>query len=563
MADQPATDEATNTQTPTTAVSGRRFRWKAGLIVLGIGAVAELLVWFVIASDRTHQVFYSLPVLAALALALTLWWLFFSGLIWKARIGGVIAVVAAIGLFRQQYRFAGYDGAMMPRFVSASEPTREERLNDFLDSSAGAAGQPAVEPATAATDDNDQPPTDPPTDADASVTAQRLVITDSDWPAHRGAQRDGVIHSGHVDFDWTKPPEEVWRHPVGPAWSSFAVADGRAFTQEQRGGRECVVSYDVETGQQLWEHADEVRFEEAMGGIGPRATPTLHDSRVYAVGATGVLNCLDAFTGKLHWSTDILEDAEAKNLNWAMSGSPLIYDGVVIVVPGGENGIAGYDRISGEKRWSNGQHPASYSAPMLATLKGVEQVLWFHGDGLSGHALNGGRELWNFEFKNEPKVNAAQPIVVDDSTVLIGSGYALGAASLGITRTGGNDDAAWSVETNWTEKRRFKLKFNGAVRHGDYAYGLDEGILECIDLRDGKMQWKRGRYGYGQLLLAGDTIIVQTEDGSVAFVRATPDSFEELLQFEALSATTWNHPVLWRDQLLVRNGEEAVCFRLK
>lgn len=548
------------------------FHWKSGVAILVLGVLAECLVWFIIAPDRTYQVIYSMPVVSATALATVLWWVFFCGLARPMRGGGVLLVVAVLGLLHMQYRFEGFDGAMFPRFVSRSEPTREQRLDEFLASASVATTDATVttveapsNPSTAATDGNDQPPIETQAGATsatepAAVTPQ-LLITESDWPRYRGPQRDGVVRSNLDGIDWIQTPSEVWRHPIGAGWSSFAVAAGRAFTQEQRGERECVVCYDVATGQQFWEHADEIRFEEALGGIGPRATPTLFDSRVYAVGATGQLNCLDAFTGTHVWSTNILDDAEVDNLQWATAGSPLVTDNAVIVAPGGSKGLAAYDRVTGELLWSNGNHPAAYAALTLATLGGVEQILWFHGDGLSGHKPDGGDQLWTFAWTNQPKVNAAEPIIIDDASVLIGSGYALGSAALDIRK--GNGSGGWSVDARWNQPRRFKLKFNAAVRLGNYAYGLDEGILECIDIRDGKMQWKRGRYGYGQLLLAGDVLIVQTEGGDVAFARSNPEQFEELNRFPALSATTWNHPVLWNGLLLVRNGEEAVCFRLK
>jgi outer membrane protein assembly factor BamB len=564
MSDQLSSDaDAKSQSSPARQASLSHFRWAVGLAILILGILTEWIVWTVIAQDRTHQVMYSMPVLSATALATTLWWLFFSGLDWLVRGGGVLMVAAAFGVFRTQYRFEGFDGAMFPRFVSQSEPTREERLDEFLANTASAAETP---PSKAATDGNDQPPIDPIAQGSGSAaeqpvaTAPRLLITDADWPEYRGPLRDGVVRAGVGDIDWTQTPEEIWRHPVGAGWSSFAVADGRVFTQEQRGERECVVCYDVQTGRHIWEHADNVRFEEAMGGIGPRATPTLFDSRVYTVGASGQLNCLDALTGNVLWATNILTDAGVANIPWAMAGSPLITGIAVITAPGGSKGLIAYDRISGEPLWHNGNHPASYAAPMLATLGGVEQILWYHGDGLSGHAIDGGDQLWDFEWHNDPKINAAQPMVVDESNVIIGSGYATGVASINVGK--GTSASDWTVDAAWTEKRRFKLKFNAAVRLENYAYGLDEGILECIDIRDGKMQWKRGRYGYGQLLLAGDVLIVQTEDGDVAYVRASSEEFEELLRFPALSATTWNHPVLWKGLLLVRNAEEAVCFRL-
>lgn len=515
-----------------------KFRWKWGLGILIVGIVAELFVWNAFAGDSTYQVMFSMPVVSGTPFFLLLWWLFFSGLAFRQKSFGLGVVGGVCTLFLWQFRFMGFEGDMIPRFRLRSAPTPQERLDEYLAESNSATS---------------------PDDAGDNESEPRLEISAEDWPEYRGPNRDGVVTLDLPGVNWTETPTEVWRHPIGAGWSSFAIVGGYAFTQEQRGDREHVVCYDAMTGEQVWEHSDPVQFSEPMGGIGPRATPTVSDSRIYALGATGLLNCLNALTGKKLWSRDILKEAGAKNINWAMSGSPLIADDKVIVIPGGtdSNGVVAYDRLTGDRIWNSGNNSASYTAPVRADLLGVSQLLIFHGEGLSGHAIDDGKELWRLPWTNEPKVNAAIPIAVDDRSLLLASGYTVGSALIRFSLDG--DD--WSVEKVW-ESRKFKLKFNAAVRKGSYAYGLDEGILQCIDMRDGTSQWKRGRYKYGQLLLAGDVIVVQAEDGDIAVVSAAPERFEEIHRFPALTGKTWNHPVIWNGHLFVRNAEEAACFRL-
>lgn len=518
-------------------------RWGCGIGILTTGAMAEAFVWTNFAPDATYQVMWSMPVVSGTAFALLLWWTFASGISWSSRLSGLTALALGCGAFLGAFRFEGFEGDMWPRFRFRFSPTAEERLQEFLASES-----------TSPTPEAKASPEEP-----ASEQPTGLQVTATDWPGFRGANRDGIAAVSPGQFDWTKKPAEVWRHPVGRGWSSFAVVDGRAFTQEQRDELECVVCYDLESGQQLWVHEDSERFDEPLGGPGPRATPTIHDSRVYSLGATGLLNCLDATNGELLWQKNILREVNASNIEWAMAGSPLIVGELVIVTPGGnrENSVVAYDRTNGEPIWSAGSDKASYAAPTVRTLLGEKQVIVFDGEGVKGYQPDSGTRLWNVPWTNGPKVNAAEPIPVSDSLLFIGSGYGQGSGLVRLSR----DGVIWKTKTLWTS-RRFKLKFNAAVQQGEFAFGLDEGILACLNMRTGEQAWKRGRYGYGQLLLAGDALVVQVEGGDVAFVEATADRFNELLRFPALDGKSWNHPVIQGDRLLVRNGEEAVCFRL-
>ena len=523
------------------------FRWKPGLIILVAGIALELFVWISFRSDATYQVMFSMPVVSGTVFLLLLWWTFFSGLAWAKRGGGLGLAAAGVGLFLVFFRFEEFEGDMWPRFRLRSTPTAEERLDRYL-------AETSLVPVATGSEVRAE-------DSGADGRSAPKIVPDSiDWPGFRGPNRDGVVPIDSRQFDWTKKPTELWRHPVGSGWSSFAVVDGLAFTQEQRDEDECIVCYRMSDGAPVWVHADAVRFEESMGGAGPRATPTVSDSRVFALGATGLLTCLEAATGKLLWQRDILSESGATNVRWAMSGSPLVVDGMVIANPGGPDGqaLVAFDPETGQKLWSGGSNPASYSAPTIGTLLGTCQVLIFDSEGLAGHSIRTGNVLWNLAWTNDPKVNAAEPIVLDDDSVFIGSGYGVGS---GLVQVSCNDDT-WSAETTWTS-RRFKLKFNAPVRVGDHVFGLDEGILACLNMRTGKQQWKRGRYGYGQLILVGDVIVVQAENGDVAFVQADPERYVELNRFSVLDGKSWNHPVLWNDRLLIRNAEEAVCLELK
>ena len=480
-----------------------QFRWDWGLGILATGAVAEGIVWTKFAPDATYQVMWSMPVVSGTAFALLLWWTFASGLAWSSRLTGLGILVGACGLFLGAFRFEGFEGDMWPRFRFRFEPTAEERLQEFL-----------------ATESTSPSPSSEQADEDGN-SAAGLTVTTSDWPGFRGANRDGIAAVTPGEFNWTKEPTELWRHPVGRGWSSFAVVQGRAFTQEQRDELECVVCYDVKSGQQIWVHEDAERFDEPLGGPGPRATPTIHDSRVYSLGGTGLLNCLDAINGELLWQKNILKEVDALNIEWAMAGSPLVVGDLVIVNPGGDKGksVVAFDRLNGETIWTAGSDKASYAAPTCRTLLGQKQLVIFEGEGVKGYLPESGTKLWNVGWTNGPKVNAAEPIPISDRLLFIGSGYGQGSGLVELSR----DGEEWKTETLWTS-RRFKLKFNAAVQQGEFAYGLDEGILACLNMRTGKQVWKRGRYGYGQILLAGDAIVVQVEGGDVAFVEATAES---------------------------------------
>ena len=386
-------------------------------------------------------------------------------------------------------------------------------------------------------------------------------FTGSDWPGFRGVRRDGVATVTSMFTDWPVDGlTPIWKQPIGGGYASFAVAGGRAFTIEQRAAREVVAAYDVGTGRELWTTAWDAMFQEYMGGDGPRATPTWADGVVYALGATGELRALDDATGKTAWRVNILEDNRADNVQWGMAGSPLVLDGTVVVHPGGPGGrsVVAYDRRTGARVWAAESDRAGYAAPMLATLAGQRQIVVFSGSRVMGLMPEDGALLWEYPWRTEFDINAAQPIVVGDSRLFVSSGYGSGAAVIEIAAGG----SGFTVREVWRNVR-MKNRFNSSVLHGGYLYGFDEAIFACIDAATGDLKWKGGRYGYGQVLLAAGHLIVLTEEGELVLLRATPDRHDERGRFAAIAGKTWNVPALGGSVLLVRNIAEMAAFDLR
>jgi outer membrane protein assembly factor BamB len=377
----------------------------------------------------------------------------------------------------------------------------------------------------------------------------------ADWPGFRGPERDGNVHGVRIATDWSaSPPVEMWRRPVGPGWSSFAVHGGLLYTQEQRGDDEVVACYNLATGEPVWRHRDPVRFWESNAGAGPRATPTLSNGRVYTLGATGVLNALDARDGSVVWSRNAAEDTGAKLPGWGFSGSPLVVGDAVIVAASGT--LAAYDLATGARRWSGPAGGESYSSPHLATIGGVPQILLLNQAGATSVAPADGKLLWEHPWKGYPIV---QPALTADGGILISVSDRGGTRRLAVAKGPGG----WTAEERWTSIA-LKPYFNDFVIHKGHAFGFDGSMLAAINVQDGKRAWKGGHYGHGQLVLLPeqDLLLVLSEQGELALVKAAPDQFTELAKFPAIEGKTWNHPVLAGDVLLVRNDQEMAAFRL-
>lgn len=394
----------------------------------------------------------------------------------------------------------------------------------------------------------------------ASHTLSDATQAIDGWPQFLGPNRDCAIEGPALDQDWeANPPEELWRIKVGLGWSGFAVAQGRALTQEQIGGEEAITCYDASNGHLLWRHKYPARYSTTIAGVGPRATPTVDGDLVFAVGSTGWLHCLSLETGEVVWSHQVLDENGGKVPPWGYSVSPLIWRDLVIQSVGGseERSLVAYDKASGELKWNGGTSGVSYSSPILMDLGGLEQVVVFNHDSVVGHDPVDGRVLWQHPYATG-HVHVAAPLALPGDRVLISSGYGHGSELFQIKQTGGE---GWEALRIW-KSTRLKAKFTNLVFHDGHVYGLDDGIMTCIELERGRRQWKDGRYGHGQMILVGDLLILTAENGEVVLIDPSPDELIELGRFRVFSEKTWNPPALAGSRLFLRNDQEAACVGL-
>ena len=278
------------------------------------------------------------------------------------------------------------------------------------------------------------------------------------------------------------------------------------------------------------------------------------------MGATGILDCLDAGTGQAVWSRNVLAENSLSNLTWGVSDSPLVFDDTVVVTGGGTKGptVLAYSRVDGKPIWRSGTDKASYASPILTTLAGRRVVLSCNAASLTAHDPATGEVLLNYPWTDDKWPKASQPVVLEGDRIFLSGGYGSGCMVLAVKRSA---DGKLAVAQLW-KNLRMKTQFNSVAARNGFLYGLDDGMLACVEIATGERKWKDGRYGSGQTLLADDLVIIQSETGDVALAEAKPDAFTELGRIPALTSKTWNHPTLAGRYLLARNAQEAVCYEL-
>lgn len=505
--------------------------------VVGLAATASAGVLFYPDpdfADFMRNVFI-LGIASAAVAGLLLWFVFAAAFSWRGRILGLVVLGALAAGATQAVEFRKFSGNLKPEFRFVWDKSQA----DLIRESRAATGK-AEEKAIAFT--GREP---------------------GNFSQYRGDNFDGIVKGLSISKDWnSKPPKLLWKQPIGGGYAQIAVAGDVAVTIEQRDSNEAVVCYDSLTGKERWVHEYPAHFKEVMGGEGPRATPTLRDGRVYSIGAEGRLVCLDGSTGKVLWSADALEKS-GRNIAWGVSCSPLLHEKTVIVAPGANknaaagNAIVAYDIDTGKKTWAAGDHYAGYSTPRISMLCGSTVMVLLDGDGLAGVDPVGGKELFRFPWVTQEKIHVAQPIVFNDDRVFITSGYGTGCAMLKIKKDGDK----WSIEPIWTNKL-LRCRFTSPVVRDGFIYGLDEGIMTCLDAKTGERKWKKGRYGNGQILLVDDVILVQQESGKLALIEANPKELVELGQSPGVEGNTWNCPAIAAGKLYVRSHLEMACYEL-
>lgn len=497
-------------------------RWWPLILVLVVTALGLAATWLREWNHHQDQVTQTLGIVVVAFCGFAAWFFFFSRLPARTRRRSAVVLALATGAFLLLFRVHGVSGNLVPIL--------ELRFGK---------GQKLA--------------------ASSHLAEVEISTSEQDFPQFRGVSRDGVVRGIALDRDWAgRPPRELWRRPVGAGWSGFAVVGQLAMTQEQREGQEVVAAYQMGTGEPSWSHVAVGAFINPVGGDGPRATPTVGGGQVFTFGPTGLLRAFELSSGKLLWSHQAAEENGGKTPSWGYAGSPLLVGELVVVSVGGKGGnsLVAYRRSDGEKVWSGGDDSSGYSSTMLATLAGRRQIVIFNQSSVAAHDPQNGKLLWSYPWPaNQP--NVAQPVVLGENRLLVSSGYGIGSTLLEI-----NSSGEGLVAKELWHSNQMKVKFSNLVQKGGKLYGLDDGILACLDAETGQRCWKKGRYGHGQILLVGDLLLLLSEGGDVVLIEPNAEELKELGRFPALIGKTWNTFALAGSKLLVRNDQEAACFEL-
>lgn len=401
-------------------------------------------------------------------------------------------------------------------------------------------------------------------------TGHAAVTTD--WPQWRGPRRDGTSGETGLNVDWTKSaPPVAWRAPIKGGYSSIAAVGDKLYTMDRDGMAERVLCFHATDGKLLWSYdypVDYTKIDRAYQD-GPRATPTVSDNRIYTVGATGLMVCLDATVvdgkAKLLWQHDLMQEFNAQPPRWGVACSPLVDGDLVIAQPGGGKGsIAAFNRVSGDLVWTCRTEPSGYSSPVMATLGGVRQIVAATSNALVGVRPSDGMELWSFRWVTDFEANIATPIVAGDY-VFYSSGYNRGCVLLEI-QGGPEHQSAGAVYVK--NNKLMRNHHCTCILKDGFLYGCDTGsdVLKCIDLRTAEEKWASREIKKKCVsILADGHLFTLTEEGVLACVEASPEAFKikgKLELFGDGAERVWALPALKDGMLYARSGTELVCVKL-
>lgn len=399
------------------------------------------------------------------------------------------------------------------------------------------------------------------------------------WPAYRGADQTGICRE-KVNLSWPAAgPKLLWRVPTNRGFSSFAVADGKAFTlvvDETKGEpREVCLALDANTGKELWRAdvglAKYVQGGDSgtpanSGGDGPRSTPAVAGGLVYVFNQEMVLFCLDANTGKTVWQRDLIKENAGRNIGWKSAASPVVDAGLVFVAGGGPGqSLLGIAAKTGEVVWKSQDQMATHATPVVATILGERQVIFFCQSGLVAVSEKDGTLLWRFPFRFSVST-AASPIVAGD-VVYCSAGYGVGGGACKIARNG----AEWTATEMWKipGDRQVANHWSTPVLKDGYLYGMFSfkkygvGPMKCVELATGAVKWEQPGFGAGQVILVGDKVLALADDGQLVVVQADPSGYKELARFQAVAGKCWSSPALSNGRIYVRSTKEGACFELQ
>ena len=391
-----------------------------------------------------------------------------------------------------------------------------------------------------------------------SMASVSVAQSNANWPQWRGPNRDGISKETGLLKKWpAEGPPLAWKASgAGRGFSSFSVANGKLYTMGLRGDREFIIAFDVATGKEAWATANGNAFRNDRGD-GPRGTPTVDGDRLYALGGSGDLSALDARTGKVVWTKNILKEFGGRNITWGISESPLIVGDRLLVNPGGPDAsMVALNKSDGSVIWKSQSDKAGYSSAIPVQINGGTQVVFFTSQRAVGLDLKDGRLLWEYAKPSNNVANAATPIA-RGNRVFISSDYGTGGGVVEIKPDGAAQELWFSKE--------MRNHHSSSVLVGDYLYGFSSAILTAIKFDTGEIAWRDRSVGKGSLVYADGLLYCFSERGVVGLVEASPTGYVERGRFkiEAGDLETWTHPVVAGGRLYLRDQDTIYAYEVR
>lgn len=378
-----------------------------------------------------------------------------------------------------------------------------------------------------------------------------------DWPQWRGPARNGIsAEGGWVDTWPADGPRILWKAEVGIGFSSFTVANGRAYTIGHANETDTVFCLDADKGQVIWYHPYPSELGDKFFEGGPTSTPTVDGDRVYSISKWGDLFCFNAASGKILWSNNVAKESGAPIPSWGFGGSPLI-QGDLLLLNIGEAGLA-LNKTTGGLVWKSAPVECGYTTPLPIPGDGG-LVLFSNGKGYVAADAKTGKEAWRVKWVTNYGVNAADPIF-SDGMMFVSSGYGKGAA---LFRLGKSEP-----ELVW-QNRLLRTQMNPSVLIGGALYGVDNDsgqktALKCLDFAGGSEKWAFPLPNVGAVTAADGKLIVLSGEGELLVGPATPEGFKPGARAKVLSGKCWTVPVLANGRILCRNAEgQVVCVDVR
>jgi outer membrane protein assembly factor BamB len=407
------------------------------------------------------------------------------------------------------------------------------------------------------------------------VWAVAWPVCAADWPQYSGPNLNRTTSEKIQKVFPANGPRVIWKVPTSDGFSSFAVGEGKAFTQLMRdfegAPRETLVALHANTGKELWSaplggiklnNGGEQGTADNKGGDGPRSTPSIDGNRVYATSARLVVTCFDAENGKVIWTHDLVKEHAGRNISWENAASPLI-EGNLLFIGGGGPGesLIAFDKATGRVAWKALDEKITHATPIAATILGQRQVIFFVQSGLVSMNPTDGKLLWKHPFAYRTST-AASPVVGED-IVYCAAGYGVGATAVKISKDGGQFKATqlWLSQGNQPVANHWSTP----IYHKGHLYGMfsfkeyGNGPLKCVEIATGKVKWSQPNFGAGQVVLAGDTILALSDRGELITVETNPNQYKEISRAKVVNGKCWSTPTVANGRIYVRSTKEGAC----